>query len=113
MTDTTPETLDDFANMEAVRADNARARGKFEAFMYDEMLAETLRAVAAEKRAAAWQLIATAPLDGTRVLATEDGTPIRVLHYDSEAQIWTDDGDVVEYEPTHWAALPRFPGFSD
>jgi len=110
MTDTTPETLDAFANKEAVRADNARGLGKFEKFTYDQTLADTLRAVAAEKRAAAWQLIATAPLDGTRVLATEDGTLVLILHYDETGEIWTDDGDVIEYEPTQWAVLPLGPG---
>lgn len=59
----------------------------------------------------AWQPIETAPRDGTRFLATEDGRD----HY---ALAWNSDGYWESYcgqhvtqtpEPTHWQPLPKPP----
>jgi hypothetical protein len=62
-----------------------------------------------------WQLIGTAPRDGTRILAWSRGTEtFHVLEFDNAAPAgWmSDSGDYVVFEDgdlTHWTALPAPP----
>jgi hypothetical protein len=64
---------------------------------------------------AIWQLIGTAPRDGTRILAWSSGSEtFHVLEFDNAAPAgWmSDSGDYVVFEDgdlTHWTALPTPP----
>jgi len=69
--------------------------------------------VADERRYAGspWQLIATAPKDGTPVLGWW-GTECMIVDWCVVVERWgsTHDGeDMFEPEPTHWMPLPEGP----
>jgi len=58
----------------------------------------------------AWLDIATAPKDGTNILAT-DGELIALVWWSDE---WRDYGDIgaagqCDFAPTHWMHLPTLP----
>lgn len=54
-----------------------------------------------------WQLIDTAPKDGTDVLLSDQHN-IHIAYWDLGNSWWSIDGYVFE-EPTHWMPLPELP----
>ncbi len=67
------------------------------------------QAAMAHKAAVLWQPIATAPLDGTRVLLTamQDKPIAGAGNWVARHKIWLWPYPLVE--PTHWAPLPAAP----
>lgn len=65
-----------------------------------------------------WQLINTAPKDGTIVLGYDGSQPYKKIFEMLWGEVWSEDGELgwtddyealCSFEPTHWAALPSPP----
>jgi hypothetical protein len=56
-----------------------------------------------------WQLIETAPRDGTKVLAGWDSGAVYIARWDGFHGVWVDGRSSFSEPPTHWMTLPKPP----
>lgn len=68
---------------------------------------DAVLALAAIRAAFDWQLIETAPRDGTEILVVAEDS-LWIASYDSRTEAWSDQGCVeFDADPTYW--LPMIP----
>lgn len=58
-----------------------------------------------------WQLIETAPKDGTWVLCAHESGHVNICQYSSDLSYWrvNVNGYCKQWNPTHWQPLPEPP----
>lgn len=65
--------------------------------------------LSAARRESAWQSIATAPRDGSRILCVHAPYSRQfIAHFGSGANVWQDDTGALR-DPTHWQWMPHGP----